>query len=115
MFKKISDLKKGDKVILNYGDQNGDFATCGDFKGLMIAMLNASSFHAWEAIVMSKPRGKNPTIVFLEVHGWENDLGDTYAHKIIGWWSDMTGKWEPIEHTEKQKEMEKLEMEMFGG
>jgi hypothetical protein len=30
-------------------------------------------------------RGKEPTVVFLEVHGWENDLGDTYAHQIIGW------------------------------
>jgi hypothetical protein len=115
MFKKICDLNKGDRVILNYGDQNGDIATCGDFKGLMRAMLTAPSFHPWEAIVMSKPRGKNPTVVFLEVHGWEKDLGDTYAHKIVGWFNAESGTWEPIEHTPKQKECEEMERTMFGG
>ena len=114
MYKRIVDLKKGDRVILNYGDQNGDIATCNDFKGLMHAILFAPSFHAWEAEVMSKPRGKNPTIVFLKVFGWETDMGDTYAHKIVGWFNENTGTWEPIEHTSKQKEMEKLEAEFLG-
>ena len=114
MYKKISDLNKGDKVILNYGDQNGDLVTCGDFRNLMRFMLTSPSFHPWEAVVAGKPRGKNPTIVFLEVHGWETELGDTYAHKIIGWFDEKSGMWEPIEHTEKQKECEKMEMEMFG-
>ena len=115
MFKKISDLKKGDKVILNYGDQNGDIASCGTFSRLIRLMLTAPSFHPWEAIVKSNPRGKNPTVVFLEVHGWGKDLGDTYAHKIVGWFDETSGMWEPIEHTEKQKEMEKLEMETLRG
>jgi len=109
--KKISDLKKGDKVILNYGDQNGNLASCGTFTRMVQLMLTSPSFHPWEAVLASNPRGKNPTIVFLEVHGFETELGDTYAHKIIGWWDGSL--WQPIEHTPKQKEAEKLEMEFF--
>jgi len=114
MYKLISDLKKGDKVLLNYGEQFGDLATCGTFENFMRLDFSNSSFKPWTAIVMSNPRGKNPTIVFLEVHGWETDLGDTYAHKIIGWWNEENGTWEPIKHTDKQKECEKLEMDFFG-
>ena len=113
MFKKIVDLKKGDKVLLNYGEQNGDLATCGTFDKFIQLDFNGSSFKAWDAIVMAKPRGKDPTIVFLEVHGWENDLGDTYAHKIIGWFNTESGTWEPIEHTAKQKKMAVMEREMM--
>jgi hypothetical protein len=51
-------------------------------------------------------RGKEPTVVYLEVHGWENDLGDTYAHQIIGWLDPVSGTYEPIEHTPKQKQLE---------
>lgn len=114
MFKKISDLQKGDKVLLNYGSQNGDLATCRNFDTFIKLQFNGASFKPWDAVVMAKPRGKNPTVVFLEVHGWENDLGDTYAHQIIGWWNDESGTWEPIEHTEKQKQMEKMVDEMMG-
>ena len=113
MFKKISDLNKGDKVLLNYGEQNGDIATCGTFQKARLLMFTGSSFKPWEAEVLSKPRGKNPTVVFLKVFGWETDLGDTYAHQIIGWFNNESGTWEPIEHTEKQKEMERMVSEMF--
>lgn len=111
--KLISELQKGDEVLLNYGDQNGDLATCGTFERWLRLDFNNASYKSWTGIVKSKPRGKNPTVVFLEVHGWETDLGDTYAHKIIGWKGE-DGFWHPIVHTDKQKEMEKLEQEMFG-
>jgi hypothetical protein len=110
MAKLISDLKKGDRVLLTYGEQNGDMADAGTFERYM-AMKDRSSFKPWEAIVKANPRGKQPTVVFLEVHGWENDLGDTYAHKIMAFWNG-TG-WEKIEHTPKQIEMKKLEASMF--
>jgi hypothetical protein len=105
MYKKISDLKKGDRVLLNYGEQNGDIATCGTFNR-WTSLLLTSSFKAWEGVVMEKPRGKNPTTIFLEVHGWEKDLGSVYAHQVIGWYDENSGFFEPIEHTTKQKECE---------
>ncbi len=112
MYKKISDLKKNDKVLLNYGEQNGDLATCGTFERAMRLMFSNSSFKPWEAVIAEKPRGKNPTTVFAEVRGWETELGSVYSHQVIGWWNEVSGVWEPIEHTEKQKEMEKMVAEM---
>ena len=100
-FKKICDLQKGDRVLLNYGEQNADLVECGTFDRY-ISLLLKSSFKAWEATVMAKPRGKEPIVVFLKVHGWEEDVGDTYAHKIIGWLDPASGTFEPIEHTPKQ-------------
>jgi hypothetical protein len=114
MTKLISELVKGDRVLLNYGEQNGDLVTCNDFKTWLKLDFNGSSYKSWEAEVMAKPRGKNPTVVFLKVFGWEEDLGDTYAHKIIAWMNPESGTWEPIEYTDKQREMEKLDAAMFG-
>jgi hypothetical protein len=111
-FKKICDLNRGERVLLNYGDQNGDIATCHTFDRY-IRLLLTSSFKAWEATVMMKPRGKDPIVVYLKVHGWAEDLGDTYAHQIIGWFDDTSGTFEPIEHTAKQKQMEATAAAMF--
>jgi hypothetical protein len=102
---KISELKKGDRVLLNYGDQKGILTECGSFDNY-IRLLTTSSFSPWQATVWTKPRGKDPTIVCLKVYGWEEDIGDTYAHKIIGWLDPVTQSFKPIEHTEKQKQME---------
>jgi hypothetical protein len=110
-YKLISELKKGDLVLLSYGEQNGDMADCGTFNK-WCQLLLCSSFKAWEAVVMEKPRGKNPTTVFLEVHGWEKDLGSVYAHQIIGWHDEPTGFFEPIEHTPKQLELKEQVKEM---
>ena len=104
-FKKVAELQKGDRVLLNYGEQNGDLAECGTFDRY-IRLLLTSSFKAWEGTVWTKPRGKDPTIVCLKVHGWSDDIGDTYAHKIIGWLDPASGTFEPIEHTARQKAME---------
>lgn len=98
-FKKISDLQKGDRVLLNYGEQDGDMAECGTFERY-IRLLLKSSFKAWEGTVVSKPRGKDPSVVNLRVYGWAEDLGDVYAHQIIGWLDPTSGTFEPIEHTQ---------------
>jgi len=112
VFKKIVDLKKGDRVLLSYGEQNGDIASCGTFDRFIQLDFNGSSFKAWEAEVLSNPRGKDPTVVNLLVHGFGEDMGDTYAHSIIGWMSEI-GTWEPIEHTAKQKKMAVMERAMM--
>jgi hypothetical protein len=104
-YKKICDLKKGDRVLLNYGEQNGDIATCGTFEKY-IRLLLTSSFKAWEGTVFEKPKGKEPIAVCLKVHGFAEDIGDTYSHQIIGWLDPTSGTYEPIEHTPKQKQME---------
>jgi hypothetical protein len=111
-YKKICDLKKGDRVLLNYGDQNGDLATCHTFDN-WLRMLIRSSFKAWEAEVMERP-SKDPTVVFLKVFGWETDLGDTYAHQIIGWLDPVSGTFEPIEHTPHQQAMEQTVKAVLG-
>ena len=108
--KLISDLQKEDKVLLNYGDQNGDLAEVSSFEKYL-SMKDRSSFKPWTGIVKAKPRGKQPTVVFLEVTGWEKDLGDTYAHKIMAVWNGTD--WEKIEHTPKQLEMREMEKAMF--
>ena len=112
--KKVNELKKGDEVLLNYGDQNGGLAECDSFQRTIELDFNNSSYNPWTGIVMSKPKGKEPTVVFLKVTGWETDLGDTYAHKIIGWKNPESGCWDPIEHTSKQLNCKKLEKELFG-
>ena len=109
--KKVGNLKKGDRVILAYGDQNGDLAGCRDFNKLIQHIFNNSSYHAWEAEVVSF-RGKDPTIVCLNVFGWETEIGDTYAHEIIGWMEPSSGTWQPIEHTKKQLDMLKTVQSM---
>jgi len=100
---KISELTKGQRVLLNYGSQNGDIVTCGDFDRYCRLILT-SSFNPWEADVISKPRGKDPSVVFLKVYGWETDMGDTYAHNIMA--AQVDGEWVKIEHTPKQKQLE---------
>jgi hypothetical protein len=102
---KISELVKGDHVMLNYGVQNGDIATCGDWNRYCRLILT-SSFQPWEAEVVSKPRGKDPTVVFLLVHGFGEDIGDVYAHDIMA--VQRNGEWVKIEHTPKQLELKKL-------
>lgn len=108
MTKKICELKKGDKVLLSYGEQKGDIVTCGTYEKWVLLHYTGASYKAWEATVRGTPRGKNPTVVFLEVHGFENDLGDVYAHQIIGYWDESVNNWQKIEHTPKQIEMKKM-------
>jgi hypothetical protein len=110
--KKISDLKKGDRILLGYGEQNGDIVSCDTFNKWCRFLL-CSSYKAWEGIVESNPRGKDPSVVFLRIFGFEEDLGDTYAFHIIGVQDPATGFFEPIEHTEKQMQL-KAQVEAMG-
>ena len=103
---KINELVKNDRVILNYGSQNGDMATCGSFDRWQALQANGASFKAWEADVVAKPRGKQPTVVFLKVYGFGTDMGDTYAHNIMAVKRD--GAWVPITLEPKQLEMKAM-------
>lgn len=113
MPKKTSDLKKGDKVLLSYGDQNGDIASADTFKKTIALEFTGASYTPWWGEVMEKPRGKNPKRVMLMVHGFETEGGDVWAHQVIGWMNDETGTWEPIEHTDIQNKF-KEEVEVMG-
>jgi hypothetical protein len=99
MTKTTNDLKKGDRVLLNYGIQNGELTTCDTFEKWLSLDFNNSSYKSWEARVMDNKKGNTR---FLEVHGWEKDLGSVYSHQIIGWFDTSSGTWQPITHTEAQ-------------
>ena len=107
--KTTNDLKQGDKVLLSYGEQNGDIADCGTFARWLQLDFNNSSFKAWEAIVMDNKKGNTR---LLEVHGWENDLGSVYSHQIIGWFDESQGTWQPIQHTPAQLKLKEQIKEM---
>lgn len=113
--KRIADLKKGDKVLLNYGSQFGDLATCGTFKKWLMLEVNGSSYKSFTGIVMEKPRSKDPVSVMLDVDSeFGHDMGSVYSAQIIGWLNPETGVYDPIEHTQKQIDIEKQSREMFG-
>ena len=99
---KINELVKNDRVLLSYGAQNGDIVNCANLN----KALSIPSYSPWEADVVSKPRGKQPTIVCLKVYGYDTEIGDTYAHKILAVKRD--GEWVPIELEPKQMEMKAL-------
>ena len=108
---KVCDLKKGDRVLLNYGEKDGDLAQCSKLS-MALTLKEAGLYTPWEADVMAKPRGKSPIRVFLQVFGWEADIGDTYAHKILA--AKVNGEWVELEHTDKEREIEKMERTVFG-
>lgn len=85
--KKICDLKKGDRVLL-------------------------ADSH-WEADVVERPRGKQPTTVFCNVFGLYTEMGSVYAHDVIAV-KDEKGMWEQIELMEKQIACKKMNKELFG-
>jgi hypothetical protein len=104
MTKRTADLKAGDRVILAYGEQRGELTRCDSFEKFIMHIFHGSSYKAWEAEVVDPANDLDPTIVCLAVFGWETEIGDTYAHEIIGW-KDKDGFWQPIEHTPEQIEM----------
>ena len=81
--KKICDLKGRDKKLHTSGD---------------VVLLADSN---WEAEIVEKPRGKEPTTVMCNVHGFYTEMGSVYAHDIIEV-RNPDGSWERIEHTPKQ-------------
>jgi hypothetical protein len=94
---KTNDLKKGDRVLLATGEQNGDIATCNDFATWERLQLTGSSFKAWEGTIHDNRKGVRRMV---EVEGFYKEIGDVYAHDIIAYQAD--GKWLPVEHTPAQ-------------
>lgn len=108
--KTTNDLKMGDRVLLSYGEQNGDIADCGTFEQWLRLDFSNSSLKAWEAIVKDNKKGNTRV---LEVHGWEIDLGSVYSHQIIGWFDESEGTWQPIKHTPAQLKLKEQIKTMF--
>jgi hypothetical protein len=99
--KTLKELKKGDRILLAYGDQNGDLATCNDYLTWVKLDFTNSSFHPWEANFIEN---EDSVRVFAEVVGFETEMGSVYAHDVIAV-KNKEGNWERIEHTKEQVEL----------
>lgn len=102
---KTNELKKGMKVLLAYGDKDGDLGGCYDLSLALMAKRDGK-YAPWYAIIKDNLKG---SIRFVEVNGWETELGSVYAHDIIAYEAPVTGdddlevyEWRPIEHTDAQ-------------
>jgi len=108
--KTVNSLKKGTRVLLAYGDQNGDLAGCDDFTRVIILDFKNSSYKPWEAKLLDnyedRPKEENGTIRFMKVFGWTTEMGDTYAHEVIAY--KKNGTWHPVELSKEQKEAKAL-------
>ena len=100
----VDDLPKGTRVLLSYGEQNGDLAQCDSFDK-WLKLQFSSSYKAWEAELMDNKKG---TIRSMKVFGWAEETGDTYSHKVIAY-QGREGFFFPVKLTTKQKEAKKLE------
>ena len=106
--KTVDDLPKGTRVLLSYGEQNGDLAECDNFDRWLKLQLS-SSYKAWEAELMDNKKG---TIRLMKVFGWETEVGDTYSHKVIAY-KGKDGFFHPVKLTAKQEEIKRLEKDIF--
>jgi len=93
--KKVCELKGRDKKA----------KTAGDLVRLAGTL--------WEAEVVEKPRGKEPTTVMCDVYGMYHEMGSVYAHDIVAV-KDADGNWEKIEHTPKQLKCKQMNEALFG-
>lgn len=91
-------LKKGDRVLLAYGEQNGDLAGCDNFKRWLNMDFHNSTYKAWEAVLQERPNLDGTVIA--EVEGFETEIGSIYNHDIIAVLRD--GCWDPVNHTEAE-------------
>jgi hypothetical protein len=103
--KFVDDLPKGTHVLLSYGEQKGDLVSCDSFEKWLMLDFNASSYKAWEADLMDNKKG---TIRFMNVFGWETELGDTYSHKVIAYMG-KDGFWHPTKLSKEQEKCKELE------
>jgi len=74
-------------------------------KGTRIHLKNG-----WYATLMDNKKG---TIRMAEVEGFYTEIGSIYAHDIAEY-RDEHGEWHLVEHTKKQKEVEKMNRMIFG-
>lgn len=99
---KTNDLKKGARVLLGYGDKDGDLAGCHDLNTALM-MQSQGRYNPWEAVVFDNKKGNTRD---CEVHGFETEIGSVYAHDILAFWNGS--KWEPIEHTPAQLKLKAM-------
>lgn len=104
MTKKTAELKKGTRVLLAYGEQNGELATCNDYVSWVKLDFTKSSFKPWEADLLDNVKGG---IRFAKVYGWEEEMGSVYSFDIICW-KDAKGNWNRVEHTPKELKSREL-------
>lgn len=107
-----NDLKKGDRVLLSYGEQDGDIVNNENLHNALISRENNNNgvqrlhpYTPWEAIVEDNMRGNTRC---LRVFGWEEDVGSVYSHQILAVLKD--GQWIPITHTPAQLKCKKMEL-----
>lgn len=108
--KFVDELPKGTRVLLSYGEQKGDLVSCDSFEKWLKLDFNNSSYKAWEAELMDNKKGN---IRFMNVFGWETELGDTYSHKVIAYMG-KDGFWHPTKLSNKQEECKLMEESMMG-
>jgi hypothetical protein len=96
---KTNDLKKGAKVLLAYGDQNGDLAGSRDLRLAVRMKETGGSYHPWEAEVWDNMKGNTRV---CNVFGFETEAGSVYSHDILAYWDGT--KWMPLEYTPSQME-----------
>lgn len=99
---KSSQLKKGDRVLLSYGEQNGDLAQCRLFARAVLLDFKGSSYKPWQAVLEEKL--KKDGTVFATVEGFETEMGSVYNHDILGVMVD--GTWEPVEHNQSDLDLQ---------
>ena len=97
----IKSLKKGERLLLAYGEQNGDLATCNDYVTWAKLDFTNSSFKPWEADFIER---ESEGIIFANVFGFEEEMGTVYAHDVIAV-KNSEGAWERIAHTKKELEL----------
>lgn len=106
----IKSLKKGERLLLAYGEQKGELATCNDFVTWAKLDFTNSSFQPWEAEFENV---EEEGIIFAKVFGFEEEYGTVYAHDVIAV-KNAEGNWERIEHTDKELEL-KEKVKLLGG
>jgi hypothetical protein len=109
--KFVDDLLKGTEVLLAYGEQNGDLARCNDYAEAVGFFLTKGSYQPWRAVLLDdfseRAEDENGTIRLMRVYGWEEEIGDTYAHEVVAY-KDEKGFWQKVNLSVKQNETRKL-------
>lgn len=110
---KTNELKNGTRVLLSYGDFEGDIARCDNLQ-IAIMRKKLGKYNPWTAVINDNKRGN---IRFCNVFGWETELGSVYSHDIIAYEAKVedddgaeryvcdnqrNSVWRPVEHTPSQ-------------
>lgn len=105
--RKTNDIKKGEKVLLNYGMHNGQLTGVRNFAEYNMLRL---SFSPWEGIMADNMKGNRRMV---DVFGIEREIGSVYSHDIIAVWNNKWNDWEEVEHTPAQLRLKEEVKIMF--